>query len=130
VTWRSREEDFVATTNRMVVLFTMMNAATDVACAISAAAMDDLDESTGTKPGQQAGHVTVSAINHEEAYSMDDVCTNWAEEFFSRMRGAEIGIDHHIAGTYLCGMPKRGLGEGTTAVCRTVSKSTASQLCL
>jgi hypothetical protein len=29
-----------------------------------------------------------------------------------------------------CGMLKSGLGEGTTAVCRTVSKSTASQLCL
>jgi len=38
VTWFSREEDFVATTNRMVVLFTLM-----MACAISAAAMDDLD---------------------------------------------------------------------------------------
>src|ERR1700730_16302971 len=29
-------------------------------------------------------------INHEEAYSMDGACTNWAEEFFSRMRRAEI----------------------------------------
>ena len=24
-------------------------------------------------------------INHEEAYSLDGVCTNWAEEFCSRM---------------------------------------------
>jgi ISXO2-like transposase domain len=40
-------------------------------------------------------------INHEEAYSMDDACTNWVEEFFSRMRSAEIGIHHHIAGAYL-----------------------------
>ena len=39
-------------------------------------------------------------INHEEAYSMDDACTNWAEESFSRMRSAEIGIHHHIAGAY------------------------------
>ena len=46
--------------DRMVVLLTMTNAATEVACAISSAAMDDLDGSTGTKPGQQAGHVTVS----------------------------------------------------------------------
>jgi hypothetical protein len=46
--------------DRMVVLFTMTNAATEVACAISSAAMDDLDGSIGTKPGQQAGHVTVS----------------------------------------------------------------------
>jgi hypothetical protein len=31
---------------------------------------------------------------------MDDACTNWTEEFFSRMRSAEIGIHHHIAGAY------------------------------
>jgi hypothetical protein len=51
-------------------------------------------------------------INHEEAYSMGDACTNWAEELFSRMRSAEVGIDHHIAGTYLCGMPKRRSWRG------------------
>lgn len=40
-------------------------------------------------------------INHDEAYSQDGACTNWAEEFFSRMRRAEIGHHHHIAGQYL-----------------------------
>jgi transposase-like protein len=40
-------------------------------------------------------------INHQEAYSDDGACTNMAEEFFSRMRRAEIGHHHHIAGTYL-----------------------------
>src|ERR1700736_4843245 len=40
-------------------------------------------------------------INHEEAYSMDCACTNWAEEFFSRMRRAEQGHHHHISGPYL-----------------------------
>ena len=40
-------------------------------------------------------------INHEEAYSMDGACTNDAESFFSRLRRAEIGHHHHIAGTYL-----------------------------
>jgi hypothetical protein len=130
VIWRSREEDFVATTNRMVVLLTMMNAATDVACAISAAAMDRPGWIDWNKTGPTGCTRDRKRINHEEVYSMGDACTNWAEELFSRMRSAEIGIDHHIAGTYLCGMPKRGLGEGTTAVCRTVSKSTASQLCL
>jgi transposase-like protein len=40
-------------------------------------------------------------INHQEAYSADGACTNNAEEFFSRMRRAEIGHHHHIAGTYL-----------------------------
>jgi transposase-like protein len=40
-------------------------------------------------------------INHEEAYSLDGACTKWAEEFFSRMRRAEIGHHHHVAGPYL-----------------------------
>src|ERR1700712_3299262 len=40
-------------------------------------------------------------INHQEAYSLDGACTNYAEEYFSRLRRAEIGIHHHIAGSYL-----------------------------
>jgi len=40
-------------------------------------------------------------INHQEAYSADGACTNMAEEYFSRLRRAEIGHHHHIAGTYL-----------------------------
>ncbi len=40
-------------------------------------------------------------INHEEAYSLDGACTNWAETFFSRMRRAEIGHHHHVSGPYL-----------------------------
>jgi transposase-like protein len=43
----------------------------------------------------------VKRINHQEAYSVDGACTNWAEEFFSRMRRAEIGHHHHISGAYL-----------------------------
>ena len=43
----------------------------------------------------------VRTINHQEAYSADGACTNWAEEFFSHMRRAEIGHHHHIAGAYL-----------------------------
>jgi hypothetical protein len=33
--------------------------------------------------------------------SMDAACTNWAEEFFSRMRRGEIDQHHHISGIYL-----------------------------
>jgi transposase-like protein len=40
-------------------------------------------------------------INHQEAYSADGACTNQAESFFSRLRRAEIGHHHHIAGPYL-----------------------------
>jgi hypothetical protein len=43
----------------------------------------------------------VKRINHQEAYSFDGACTNWAEEYFSRLRRAEIGVHHHIAGAYL-----------------------------
>src|SRR6202042_976604 len=39
-------------------------------------------------------------INHEWAYSDEGACTNDAESFFSRVRRAEIGIHHHIAGPY------------------------------
>jgi hypothetical protein len=39
-------------------------------------------------------------VSQREAYSLDGACTNYAEEYFSRLR-AEIGIHHHIAGAYL-----------------------------
>lgn len=47
------------------------------------------------------GRYEMKRINHEEAYSLDGACTNWAEEFFSRMRRAEIGHHHHVSGPYL-----------------------------
>lgn len=40
-------------------------------------------------------------INHSEAYSLNGACTNQVESFFSRLRRAEIGTHHHIAGKYL-----------------------------
>lgn len=40
-------------------------------------------------------------INHSIAFSKDGACTNQAESFFSRMRRAEIGHHHHLAGKYL-----------------------------
>ena len=47
------------------------------------------------------GRYVVKRINHQLAYSMDGACTNGAESFFSRMRRAEQGHHHHIAGVYL-----------------------------
>ena len=44
---------------------------------------------------------TVKTINHQVAYSLDGACTNGAESFFSRMRRAEQGHHHHMAGVYL-----------------------------
>ncbi|WP_292529240.1 IS1595 family transposase [Methylocystis sp.] len=40
-------------------------------------------------------------INHQEAYSDDGACTNAAESYFSRLRRAEIGHHHSVAGQYL-----------------------------
>ena len=44
----------------------------------------------------------LSRIDHGQLYSTESgIYTNGAEEFFSRMRRAEIGHHHHIAGKYL-----------------------------
>ena len=40
-------------------------------------------------------------INHQDGYRIDDVCTNGAESYFSRLRRGELGHHHHIAGPYL-----------------------------
>lgn len=47
------------------------------------------------------GRFEMKRINHQEAYSLDGACTNWAESYFSRLRRAEVGHHHHIAGPYL-----------------------------
>jgi transposase-like protein len=47
------------------------------------------------------GQFEMRRVNHQEAYSLAGACTNMAEEYFSRMRRAEIGHHHHIAGAYL-----------------------------
>jgi transposase-like protein len=50
------------------------------------------------------GRYTLHRVNHEEAYSLggdDEINTNPAESFFSRMRRGEIGHYHHIVGPYL-----------------------------
>lgn len=54
-------------------------------------------------------------INHSEAYSDGQACTNQVESFFSRLRRAEIGIHHKIAGPYLVHMRRRWTGAKITA---------------
>lgn len=48
-----------------------------------------------------AAYFPIKRINHQDAYSKDGARTNQAESFFSRLRRAEIGTHHHIAGKYL-----------------------------
>jgi hypothetical protein len=57
-------------------------------------------------------------INHQEAYSFDGACTNQAEDYFSRLRRAEIGIHHHIAGAYLLRYAQELHGVKITAASR------------
>lgn len=40
-------------------------------------------------------------VNHQIAFKDEGACTNQAESFFSRLRRAEVGTHHHIAGPYL-----------------------------
>lgn len=47
------------------------------------------------------GRFAVDRIDHSQAYSHGGVYSNGAESFFSRMRRAEIGHHHHVAGQYL-----------------------------
>ena len=61
-------------------------------------------------------------INHEEAYSLDGACTNWAEEFFSRMRRAEIGHHHHVAARICSATRKRRHGARIIAECRMANR--------
>ena len=50
---------------------------------------------------QLSARYLTKRINHSEAYSDGEACTNQAESFFSRLRRAEIGIHHHVSGPYL-----------------------------
>ncbi len=50
---------------------------------------------------QLAAHYETKRVNHSYAYSHDGACTNQAESFFSRLRRAEVGTHHKIAGPYL-----------------------------
>jgi hypothetical protein len=43
----------------------------------------------------------VARIDHQQAFSLDGVYSNGAESFFSRLRRAEMGHHHHVAGPYL-----------------------------
>jgi transposase-like protein len=40
-------------------------------------------------------------VNHSVSFMDEGVCTNQAESYFSRLRRAEVGTHHHIAGPYL-----------------------------
>ena len=70
------------------------------------------------------GRFETKRINHSEAYSTADACTNMAESFFSRLRRAEIGTHHHISAVAtFTPMRTKWLGAKTTAAFQTASNS-------
>lgn len=70
-----------------------------IAASIAPSSIVHADEASGW----DALHARfdIKRVNHSQAYSANGACTNMAEGFFSRMRRAEIGVHHHIAGPYL-----------------------------
>ena len=66
---------------------------------IAAATVVHADESPAWNPLQ--ARFAMRRINHQRGYSIDGACTNGAESYFSRLRRAELGHHHHIAGPYL-----------------------------
>lgn len=48
-----------------------------------------------------AARYVLRMVNHSERYADGDKCTNWAESYFARLRRAELGTYHHIAGPHL-----------------------------
>ena len=67
---------------------------------------------------------SMDRIDHSSVYSTPGgVYTNGAEEFFSRLRRAEIGHHHHVSGAYLVRYAQEARGARITAGWTTVLRS-------
>jgi transposase-like protein len=85
-----RARSFVSSEHNAVPLVRSTVAKGSTIHADEGTAWDALDGSFKTK-----------RINHSECYSDGQACTNGAESYFSRLRRAELGTHHSIAGPYL-----------------------------
>ena len=70
-----------------------------IAATVTAGSTIYADEASGWDA--LAAKFLTKRINHSVEYSNAEANTNMAESFFSRIRRAEVGIHHHIAGPYL-----------------------------
>lgn len=52
------------------------------------------------------GSYDTKRVNHSINFKDEDACTNQAESYFSRLRRAEVGTHHQIAGRYLVAYAK------------------------
>jgi hypothetical protein len=66
---------------------------------ISRGTIVNADEASGWN--DLASKYEMKRINHAEAYSTGEACTNQAESYFSRLRRSEMGHFHHVSGPYL-----------------------------
>lgn len=57
---------------------------------------DDASHWDRLHEGRQVGR-----INHSEAYSLDGICTNQVERYFSRLLRMVRGQHHHVSPKYL-----------------------------
>ena len=66
---------------------------------VSLGTVVNADEASGWN--DLASKYEMKRINHQEAYSDGEACTNMAESYFSRLRRGEMGHFHHVSGPYL-----------------------------
>src|SRR5204863_1347617 len=74
--------------------------------------MDDLDGSTGTKPGQQAGHVTASVSSTKKPIRWTTLAPIGQRSFFRVCAARRLVSITTLPVRTFCGMLKSGLGEG------------------
>ena len=97
VGWVYRAECSVSKTGNKISTFSRLKTNSNVSTGCYAFRQRSCSIPTGDGRASYETH----RINHSEAYSSAEGCTNQAESFFSRLRRAEIGTHHHIAGPYL-----------------------------
>ena len=86
--------------NSLPAVFTSEGAALGwIKSRIQPGTLVNADEASGWNG--LASKYEMRRINHAEAYSDGEACTNWAEPYFSRLRRGEMGHFHHVSGPYL-----------------------------
>ena len=86
--------------NSLPAVFRSENAALSwIKSRINRGTVVNADEASGWN--DLSSKYEMKRINHQEAYSDGEACTNWAESYFSRLRRGEMGHFHHVSGPYL-----------------------------
>ena len=86
--------------NSISAVFKSESAATSwIKSRINRGTVVNADEANGWN--SLSSKYEMKRINHQEAYSDGEACTNMAKLFFSRLRRGEMGHLHHVSGPYL-----------------------------